>query len=209
MSPSFAVFVFASFILAVTPGPGVIYLVMRTLSQGRKAGLASIGGVALGNLGNASIAALGLAVVIAASSTAFLIVKLAGASYLVFLGIRALAAKSTASSVTRRDPISCTKAFRDGFLVALLNPKTALFFAAFLPQFISPSGSPLTQSLLLGGIFVLIAICTDTAYVIAADTLGPRFIKLLGWRSSGRYVTATTFIALGVYLALGARRAAK
>jgi threonine/homoserine/homoserine lactone efflux protein len=209
MSPSFAVFVFASFILAITPGPGVIYLVTRTLSQGRKAGLASIGGVALGNLGNASIAALGLAVVIAASSTAFLIVKLAGASYLVFLGIRALAAKSTASSVTRRDPISCAKAFRDGFLVALLNPKTALFFAAFLPQFISPSGSPLAQSLLLGGIFVLIAICTDTAYVIAADTLGPRFIKLLGWRSSGRYVTATTFIALGVYLALGARRAAK
>jgi threonine/homoserine/homoserine lactone efflux protein len=209
MSPSFAVFLFASFILAVTPGPGVIYLVMRTLSQGRKAGLASIGGVALGNLGNASIAALGLAVVIAASSTAFLIVKLTGASYLVFLGIRALAAKSTAYSVTRRDPISCTKAFRDGFLVALLNPKTALFFAAFLPQFISPSGSPLTQSLFLAGIFVLIAICTDTAYVIAADTLGPRFIKLLGWRSSGRYVTATTFIALGVYLALGGRRAAK
>jgi threonine/homoserine/homoserine lactone efflux protein len=208
MSPSFAVFVFASFILAITPGPGVIYLVTRTLSLGRKIGLASIGGVALGNLANASIASLGLAVVFAASSTAFLIVKLAGASYLVFLGIRALAADSTASSVTQRHAVSCAKAFRDGFLVALLNPKTALFFAAFLPQFITPSGSALTQSVRLGGVFVLIAICTDTAYVTAAGALGQR-LQIPGWRSYSRYVTATTFIALGVYLALGGRRTAK
>lgn len=205
MSPTFAVFVFASIILAITPGPGVIFLVTRTLSQGRKAGLASIGGVALGNLGNASIASLGLAVVFAASSAAFLIVKLAGASYLVYLGVRALLSSSAASSAIPPNPISQLKAFRDGFLVALLNPKTALFFAAFLPQFISPRGSPLTQSLLLGSVFVLIAICTDTAYVMAADALGPKFIKLLGWRSYGRYLWATTFIALGVYVAFGGR----
>jgi threonine/homoserine/homoserine lactone efflux protein len=202
MSPTFTVFLFASLILAITPGPGVVFLVTRTLSQGRRVGLASIGGVALGNLGNASIASLGLAVVFAASATAFLIVKLAGASYLVFLGVRALISGSTASSTTLRRPASQLEAFRDGFLVALLNPKTALFFAAFLPQFIGP-GSPLTQSLLLGGVFVLIAICTDTAYVLAADALGPKFVKLLGWRSYGRYVTATTYIALGAYVAFG------
>src|ERR1700674_3090905 len=121
MSPTFAVFVFASLILAITPGPGVIFLVTRTLSQGRRVGLASMGGVALGNLGNASIASLGLAVIFAASSTAFLIVKLAGASYLVFLGIRVLVANSAASSATPRSPTSRLKAFRDGFLVALLN----------------------------------------------------------------------------------------
>ena len=214
MSPTFAIFIVASLVLAITPGPGVIFLVTRTLSQGRKAGLASLGGVALGNLGNASIASLGLAAVFAASSTAFLLVKLAGASYLVFLGMRALlsspaAAGSPTSAVIQRNSISQFKAFRDGFLVALLNPKTALFFAAFLPQFISPGGSPLTQSLLLGTVFVLIAICTDTAYVMAADALGPMFIKRPGWRTHARYVWATTFIVLGVYAALGGRRAAK
>jgi threonine/homoserine/homoserine lactone efflux protein len=204
MSPTFALFVLASFILAITPGPGVIFLVARTLSQGRSIGLASIGGVALGNLGNALLASLGLAVVFAASSTAFLLVKLAGAAYLVFLGVRALISGSTASPAAPCVPaISRLKAFRDGFLVALLNPKTALFFAAFLPQFIGRTGSPLAQSLFLGGVFVLIAICTDTAYVLAADALGPRFTELRGWRSYGKYVTAATFIALGAYVAFG------
>jgi threonine/homoserine/homoserine lactone efflux protein len=203
MSPTFAIFVFASLILAITPGPGVIFLVTRTLSQGRRVGLSSIGGVALGNFSNASIASLGLAVVFAASSTAFLIVKLAGASYLVFLGIRALISGSKASSAAPLCPTSRLKAFRDGYLVALLNPKTALFFAAFLPQFIGPGGSPLAQSLFLGGVFVLIAICTDTAYVMVAAALGPRFTKLLRWGSYGKYVAATTFIALGAYVAFG------
>jgi threonine/homoserine/homoserine lactone efflux protein len=204
MSPTFAIFALASFILAITPGPGVIFLVARTLSQGRSVGLASIGGVALGNFGNASLASLGLAVVFAASSAAFLLVKLAGAAYLVFLGVRALISGSTASPAAPCAPtISRLRAFRDGFLVALLNPKTALFFAAFLPQFVGRAGSLLAQSLFLSGVFVLIAICTDTAYVLAADALGPRLTKLLGWRSYGRYVTAATFIALGAYVAFG------
>jgi len=90
MSPTFALFLFASLVLAITPGPGVIFLVTRTLSQGRAAGLASIGGVALGNFGNASVASLGLAALFAASSSAFLIVKFAGAGYLIFLGVRTL-----------------------------------------------------------------------------------------------------------------------
>src|SRR3984893_14774921 len=173
MSPTFAVFVVASLILAITPGPGVVFLVTRTLSQGRRVGLASIGGVALGNFGNASIASLGLAVVFAASSTAFLIVKLAGASYLVFLGVRALISGSTASSAAPRCPTSQLKAFRDGFLVALLNPKTALFFAAFLPQFIDPGASPLWQSLVLSCVFVAIAVCTDSLYMLTASALAP------------------------------------
>jgi threonine/homoserine/homoserine lactone efflux protein len=205
MSAAFAVFLFASLTLAITPGPGVIFLVTRTLSEGRSVGLASIGGVALGNLANASIASLGIAVVFAASPTAFLVVKLAGASYLVFLGIRALVSNSTPASAAPRRPLSRLKAFRDGLLIALLNPKTALFFAAFLPQFVGPGGSPLGQSLLLGGIFVLIAICTDTIYILAAGLLGPRLQAFRG-RSYGRYVTATTFIGLGAYVALGGPR---
>jgi threonine/homoserine/homoserine lactone efflux protein len=186
----------------------VIFLVTRTLSQGRMAGLASIGGVALGNFGNAAVASLGLAAVFAASSSAFLIVKFAGAGYLMFLGLRTLISNAAPAPAAGRARVSQFKAFRDGFWVALLNPKTALFFAAFLPQFIGPGGSPLRQSLLLGAAFVLIAICTDTAYVFAAHALGLRFIKPLG-RPYGRYLTATAFLGLGVYLALGGRRAAR
>lgn len=94
-SPTFVAFLIASLILAVTPGPGVLYIVTQTLGQGRKAGLASVWGIALGNLGNAAAASVGLAAVLAASSTAFVVVKLAGAAYLVFLGIKALRTKAT------------------------------------------------------------------------------------------------------------------
>jgi threonine/homoserine/homoserine lactone efflux protein len=208
MSPTFAVFVFASLLLAVSPGPGVIFLVTRTLSQGRAAGLASIGGVALGNFANASMASLGLAAIFAASSAAFLVVKFAGAAYLMFLGLRALFSNSTPPAAAGRAPISQFNAFRDGFMVALLNPKTALFFAAFLPQFISPRASPLGQSLLFGAVFVLIAICTDTAYVFAAHAFGLAFIKPLR-RPYGRYATAAAFLALGAYVAVSGRRAAR
>jgi threonine/homoserine/homoserine lactone efflux protein len=134
--PTWAVFVAASLVLAITPGPGVIYLVTRTMSQGRAVGLASIGGIALGNLGNAAFAAAGLAMVFAVSAQSFLLVKLAGAAYLVFLGIKALRPACIAQRDRRLTPGPHARAFRDAFLVALLNPKTALFFAAFLPQFV-------------------------------------------------------------------------
>ena len=203
------VFVLASVVLAVTPGPAVIYLVTRTLGQGRSAGLASIGGIALGNLGNAAIASLGIAVIFVVSARAFTIVKLAGAAYLVLLGVRALrrASVSTRAETAGRAPRM--SAFRDGFLVALLNPKTALFFAAFLPQFIDPGAAPLPQSIFLGSVFVLIAACTDTLYVLAADALGPKIVSLGGRHSYGRYITAISFIALGIYVACSGSRSAK
>ena len=168
ISPTLAVFLFASLLLAITPGPAVIYLVTRTLAQGRGAGLASIAGVALGNLGNAAAASLGLAALFAVSARAFTVVKLAGAAYLLYLGVRELR-RAGAPQSARSGPRP--RAFRDGLLVALLNPKTALFFAAFLPQFVDPAGSPLAQSLRLSAAFVSIAACTDTLYVFAADTL--------------------------------------
>jgi len=201
-----AVFVLASAVLAITPGTAVIYLVTRTLGQGRSAGLASIGGIALGNFGNAVIASLGIAVIFAVSARAFTIAKLAGAAYLVLLGVRALrrAPVSTRAEPAGRAPRM--SAFRDGFLVALLNPKTALFFAAFLPQFVDPGAAPLPQSILLGSVFVLLAACTDTLYVLAAGALGPKIVGLGGRRSRGRYVTAISFIALGIYLACSGSR---
>jgi threonine/homoserine/homoserine lactone efflux protein len=206
VSPTLAVFLFASLLLAITPGPAVIYLVTRTLAQGRGAGLASIGGVALGNLGNAAAASLGLAAVFAVSARAFIVVKLAGAGYLLYLGIVELRrAAAPRSAQPGRAPRS--RAFRDGLLVALLNPKTALFFAAFLPQFVDPAGSPLAQSLRLSAAFVAIAVCTDTLYVLAADTLAPRIASLGG--RAGRYVTGLSFIALGIFVACGGSRPAR
>lgn len=204
-----AAFVLASTVLAVTPGPGVAYIVTQTLSRGRTAGIASVGGIALGNLGNAAAASVGLAVVLSASSVAFTVIKLMGAAYLVFLGIKALRTKPAEAAVAPLKRILPARLFRDGFFVALFNPKTALFFGAFLPQFIDPAGAPLRQTLLLGGCFVAIALCTDTLYVLIAAalarTVGPRS----RWRRNGQIASATTLIGLGVYAALAIPQAAK
>jgi threonine/homoserine/homoserine lactone efflux protein len=209
-APSFSAFILASLILALTPGPGVLYILTRTLAEGRRAGLASVCGIALGNLGNAAIASFGLAVVIAASATAFTVVKWVGAAYLVYLGIRALRTKPVAPvEASRRAAAAPARVFRDGFLVALLNPKTALFFAALLPQFIQPGAAPLTQTLWLGCTFVLIALCTDSGYVFAAAALSGRFRRRTAARPYGRYLSAATFIGLGVYAAFAHPRTVK
>jgi threonine/homoserine/homoserine lactone efflux protein len=194
MSPTFAAFLIASTILAVTPGPGVIYVVTRTLSRGRQAGLASVGGIALGNLANATAASLGLAALLAASATAFAAMKLAGAAYLVFLGVKSLKPKPVVEVPRATDRVSNIRLFADGFFVALLNPKTALFFAALLPQFINPDAPPLAQALVLACVFVAIALCTDTIYVVAAAALAAKITATSAARSVGRYLTAATFI---------------
>jgi threonine/homoserine/homoserine lactone efflux protein len=207
VSSTFAAYLIASTILAVTPGPGVIYVVTRTLSRGRQAGLASVAGIALGNLANATGASLGLAALLAASATAFAVMKLAGAAYLVFLGVKALRAKPVVEAPMAADRASNARLFADGFLVALLNPKTALFFAALLPQFINPDAPAFAQGLVLACVFVSIAVCTDTIYVLAAAALAPRLAVTPVSRSVGRYVSAATFIGLGVYAAMAGRRA--
>ena len=205
---TFAVFIMASVLLAITPGPGVLYLVTRTLGQGRAAGLQSIGGVALGNLASAVVASFGVAVILAASAVAFTALKFLGATYLAFLGLRALRPRDASRDVVRETVRAAH--FCDGFLVALLNPKTALFFAAFLPQFVDANSGSLAQSLYLSGLFVSIAACTDTLYVLAADAIGPRILGRYGAaRSRGRYLTAAVFLALGIYLALSDLRSSR
>ncbi len=201
-------FVLASLVLAATPGPGVVFIVARTLSQGRSAGLASVAGVACGNFANAVGASLGLAALFAISSTAFTLVKWAGAAYLFYMGAKALLAKEPAhdGSAQFQAQQSAASIFRDGFWVALLNPKTAIFFAAFLPQFLDTLAPSVAHSLLLGAIFVLIAASTDTLYVLAAARVAPAMAGMLRGASIGRYLTATVFIGLGVFTALtGAR----
>ena len=204
-SATFGMFLVASFILAITPGPGVIYVVTRTLRQGRRAGLASVLGIALGNFSNSAAASLGLAALLAASASAFTTLKLAGAAYLVFLGVRAFLTHPTAvQPATSSHPR--IRIFADGFVVALLNPKTALFFAALLPQFIDASQSLLGQSLILGGVFVSIAACTDSMYVMAAAALSRTVGASSALQSLSRYLSAATFIGLGVYAAFASPR---
>ena len=197
--PLLSAFLVASLILAVTPGPAVFYIVTRSVAQGRRSGLASVAGVALGNLGNAAGASLGLAALFAISSLAFTVVKYAGALYLIYLGIQALRtpASSEGSPVVAAAPLP--RVFRDGFFVALLNPKTALFFAAFLPQFVRSDANPIAQSLLLGALFVVIAAVTDSAYAVAAGTVAPALGKARGVRALGRYVTGSAFIGLAAF----------
>lgn len=197
----------ASLVLALTPGPAVVYIVARTVAQGRACGLASVLGVALGNLGNAIGAALGLAALFAVSSAAFTVVKWAGAAYLVYLGLRMWftrpAEATNGGTAAPRQPLG--RVFRDGFVVALLNPKTSLFFAAFLPQFMDAQGSALAQTLALGCTFVAIAACTDLFYVLAASLVAPRLGQATRHAVWGNRLAGTSFIGLGVLTAMGSR----
>ncbi len=207
-APLLLAFCAASAVLALTPGPAVFYILTRTLSQGRRAGMASVAGVAAGNLGNAAGASLGLAALFAVSSWAFTIVKFAGAAYLLYLGIRTLRSWDDAG-LPAAAPASGRRLVRDGFLVALLNPKTALFFAAFLPQFVEPGARAAAQSLALGVLFVLIAACTDAGYVMGAGTIAARLSKARAARAWGRRLSATAFIGLAAFTALGGMRATR
>lgn len=206
--PLLLAFLTASFILAITPGPAVVYILARTLSQGRGSGLASMAGVALGNLGNAIGAAVGLAALFAVSSAAFTVVKWAGAGYLIVMGIRLLRSAGkgpVADSASSVAPLKRWLIFRDGFIVALLNPKTALFFAAFLPQFMTPNAPHLSQSLALGASFVLIAACTDLVYVLAASLVAPRIGRLGAQARWGQRAAGASFIGLGLLTAFSSR----
>ena len=199
-TPLLAGFILASFVLAVTPGPAVLYIVTRSLVQGRKSGLASVAGVALGNLGNATAASVGLAALFAVSAIAFTVVKYAGALYLVYLGVQALRApRGPAPAVERPAAASAGRVFRDGFLVALLNPKTTIFFAAFLPQFMGTASPTVVQSFVLGALFVGVAATSDTLYALAAGTVGPVVSRSGGLRAVGRYFSASVFFGLAAY----------
>jgi threonine/homoserine/homoserine lactone efflux protein len=204
--PLLAAFIAASIVLAITPGPGVLYIVARSVIHGRRAGLMSVAGVALGNFGNAAVAAVGLGALFAVSTLAFSVAKYAGALYLVYLGIRLLRSKSAEDPDSVPIPSSGARVFQDGFLVALLNPKTAVFFAAFLPQFMTPATPPLLQSLFLGSLFVVIAAATDSVYALTASTVAPRARRL---GRHARIFGGGVFIGLGLFAALSGSRAGK
>jgi threonine/homoserine/homoserine lactone efflux protein len=163
-------------------------------------------GVALGNFANAVGAALGLAALFSVSSTAFTVVKWAGAAYLFYLGVRMwLAAPAPLQSASRHAAQPLRRVFRDGFTVALLNPKTTMFFAAFLPQFMDAHAAPLAQTLSLAGVFIAIACCTDLIYVLAAGLVAPRLGSGTRHAVWGNRLAGSSFIGLGLLTAIGVR----
>jgi threonine/homoserine/homoserine lactone efflux protein len=195
-----AAFLAASVVLAVVPGPAVLYIVARTVAQGVRVGLASVAGVALGNLGNAWAASLGIAALVAVWPRALDAMRVAGAAWLLWLAWQALrAAPRDPADPVARGAASPRRAFVDGAAVALLNPKTALFFAAFLPQFVAPGddATPALQAMTLSALFVAIAATTDVAWVLLAARLSPRLGPFAGGRAAAR-IGAAVFVALAI-----------
>jgi threonine/homoserine/homoserine lactone efflux protein len=201
-APLLSAFLLASLVLAVTPGPAVIYIVTRSVVQGRRSGLASVAGVALGNLGNALAASCGLAALFAVAPAAFTALKYAGAIYLLHLGVQMFRSAAAVGEPDRPLPAASPgRVFRDGFLVALLNPKTTIFFAAFLPQFLAPGSPPVFQSIALGVLFVAIAAVTDSAWAIGAGAAAGA-LRGERVRRTGRRLGAGVFIAIALFTAL-------
>jgi len=201
-SLNLALFIPAAIALIVTPGPVVLYIVTRSVDQGRKAGLVSVLGSEIGNLCHVAAAALGLSAILLSSTLAFDIVKYLGAAYLIYLGIRKLlSSDKIADQTARRDTLG--RIFLQGIVVAVLNPKTALFFFAFLPQFVDSSKGAVTlQILFLGIIMVTLAIISDTIYALMAGTLGRWLRGNLRYLRFQRYFSGTVYIGLGITAAL-------
>lgn len=191
-------FILASLALLVVPGPAVLYIVARSVSQGRLAGVVSAAGVQVGASVHIVAAALGVSAVLLSSALAFHAVKYLGAAYLIYLGIRRWLAREVADGEPLMRPESLRYVFAQGVVVNLLNPKTALFFFAFLPQFVDPTqGNIALQVLLLGLLFVLLAIINDGIYALLAGSFG-------NWlRGNRRFWVAQRLFAGAVYLGLG------
>ncbi|SAK78483.1 LysE type translocator protein [Caballeronia fortuita] len=203
---SFVAFFVAAILLAITPGPGLAYVVARTVAGGRSEGLASCFGTAIGGLLHVAAAALGLSLLIARSALLFAAVKYVGAAYLIYLGVRLLLRKDDAADIAPVASHGARRAFREGVFVEALNVKTALFFLAFLPQFVSPGQALIPQLVALGSICVTLNTLVDVGAVLAAS----RLLRSSAARAArARMLTRTSgavMLGLGGYLAL-ARRA--
>jgi threonine/homoserine/homoserine lactone efflux protein len=204
---TYGLFVVAALALLLVPGPAVVYVVARSVEGGRSAGLVSVLGVELGTLVHVAFAAAGLSAILASSATAFSVVKWLGVAYLIWLGLQRLLARDESGDVppdVRPEPLA--RVFGQSVLVQVLNPKVALFFLAFLPQFVDPSrGAAWTQIVVLGGTLAALGLLTDGLYALLGGTAG-NWLKHRNTSASFRRVQR--FFSGGVYLALGAVAAA-
>ncbi len=200
-----ALFVGAALLLLVVPGPSVLYIVTQSVSHGRRAGIASVAGITTGTLVHIAAATVGLSALLASSAVAFDVVKYLGAAYLIVIGLRRLAGLERAQEERARATRSLGRLYRQGIVVNTLNPKTALFFLAFLPQFVDPSrGVAWVQVLLLGLLFATLGFLSDGAWAMVAGTLGDRLRRSRHFPAVQRYVSGSVFVGLGAVAALSA-----
>jgi threonine/homoserine/homoserine lactone efflux protein len=194
-----------SLALVAVPGPGVLYVVARSFDQGRRAGLASMFGIQSAEVVYIFAAAVGLSAMLAASATTLSVLRYAGAAYLIFLGVRQWRSPEAPSGLPRR---SQHRVFAQGFVVQMLNPKVALFFLAYFPQFLDPEAAVLPQVALLGTLYIAIACASDAGYVLAASSLRERIARRHSTRLRIRRASAATYIGLGLFAALAGDRSA-
>ena len=200
-----AVFFGAALALLVVPGPAVVYIVTQSIDQGRRAGLASTGGIFSGTLVHVALATVGLSALLASSVVAFDVVKYAGAAYLIVVGLRRLAGRERAGASSGPRGRRLGQLYRQGIVVNVLNPKTALFFLAFLPQFVDPSrGAAWRQILALGLLFACLGFVTDGTWALVAGTLGDWLRGNTRYLGIQRVVSGSVFVALGAVAALSA-----
>lgn len=202
-SGTLTVFIIAALVLLVTPGPAVLFIVARSLEKGWRAGIVSALGLSAGGIVHVVAAVVGLSALLAKSALAFSVIKYLGATYLLYLGIRALlqAANDAGTAPERRG--RAANLFAQGLLVNLFNPKAALFVLAFIPQFVDPNaGDPVLQTLVLGGLFVALGVVTDLAYVLLASTSGRILAGAANRSAPLKKLSGFTYIGLGVYAAL-------
>lgn len=200
---SLVLFMVAALALLVTPGPAVLYIVARSIDQGRWAGIVSMLGIHVGTLFHVAAAAFGLSALLMSSALAFNVVKYLGAAYLIYLGVRKLLVREELHQPEVIENRKLSRIFYQGVVVNLLNPKTALFFFAFLPQFVNPSrGVVAGQILFLGFIFVVLGIFSDGAYAVLAGTVGHWLRGNLRFLRAQRYFAGSMYIGLGLTAAL-------
>lgn len=197
-----AIFFAASLILLVTPGPAVFYIVARSIDQGRLAGFVSTLGVAAGSCVHSVAAAFGVSALLASSALAFNVIKFIGAAYLIYLGVRKFLVPDDLETNVKIERKALREIFNQGIVVNVFNPKTALFFLAFLPQFVDVAkGNVALQMILLGVMFATLGILSDGAYALAAGTFGRWLKRHTGVLRAQRYFAGSVFITLGVLTA--------
>jgi len=202
----FLLFLAAATLLALTPGPGIFYVLTRTLAGGRREGVLSALGTLAGGLVHVVAAGLGLSAVLAASAAAFAVVKYAGALYLLWLGLSMIRSR-TVEMADAAPPLLSRHAFRQGVITEMLNPKTALFFLSFIPQFVNPGrGHIVLQFLLLGCISVSLNTSADLVVVSFAAPIGARLRSSPRWRRNQRVASGLAMIGLGTFVAFGESR---
>ncbi|MEV4458303.1 LysE family translocator [Microbispora sp. NPDC049633] len=207
--PTLALFAAATLALLVVPGPAVLYIVTRSVAQGRSAGLVSVLGVHAGSLVHIAAAAFGITALLAASATAFAVVKYLGAAYLVYLGVRKLMRRPETQDA-EVTVASNTRLFGEGFVVNVLNPKTAMFFLAFLPQFVDPARGPVApQVLVLGAVWVALGMASDGTYALLASVLAGRLRSSARARRRLDQGSGVVYLGLGAVAALATEGARK